>query len=385
MLDPTVEFMNHGSFGALPRAVAAAQDRWRAAIEANPIELLGRRCRELLAKSLSDVASFVVSRPEDLAFTVNATDGVNAVLRSMELTAGDELVTTSHVYNAVRQTMKYVARRAGAVHVEARFDLPIADADSIFDAVVGAITPRTRLVVVDHVSSPTAIVFPVERIARACAERGVDCLVDGAHAPGMLPLNLSAMEAAGVAYYAANLHKWTCAPKGCAFLWVRPDRQRGLHPTIVSHFLDEGFRREFDWQGTRDITPWLCAPDAIGFMDDAARGLGWSRVREHNHRLATWVQRLLCEAWDALPLSPLDGSMLGSMTTVRLPAPLQPGRSRHESFEGLQRVFFDRLRIEVPVVQFEGAWHVRPCCQVYNRPEQYARLADAVRTLAAEG
>ncbi|MFO0874620.1 MAG: aminotransferase class V-fold PLP-dependent enzyme [Phycisphaerales bacterium] len=384
MLDRSVDFLNHGSFGAMPKVVAAEQERWRGAIEANPIEMLGRRGRELLAPAAQAVARFVGAEADDVAFVTNATGGINAVLRSMTLGAGDELLTTNHVYNAVRQTMKFVAERHGARYVEVPLNVPLRGANDARDAIVAAITPRTRVVVVDHISSPTAIVFPVDQIARECAARNVGLLVDGAHAPGTIPLDLGALAGAGATWYSANLHKWVCAPKGCAFLWTRRDRQSTVHPTTISHFLGEGYRREFDWQGTRDITPWLSVRAALAFMDDEAIGLGWARVLAHNHALATWVQAHLCAAWDVEPLSPLDGSMLGSMATVRLPAPLQPGRSRFETFEQLQRVFFDRFRVEVPVVQWGGAWFVRPCCQVYNRAEQYERLAEVVAALRAE-
>lgn len=379
MLDPQIDFLNHGSFGALPRRVAAAQDRYRAMIEARPIEILGRRCRELIAPARAAVSAFVGTQSEALGFVSNATGAVNAVLRAMELRPGDELLTTSHVYNAVRQTLRFVAERSGAVVVEATVPLPVASATAILDRVLERITARTRLVVIDHVTSPTALRFPVEAVIAACREREIDVLVDGAHAPGMLPLDLHSL---GAAFYAANLHKWTCAPKGAAFLAVRADRAGAVHPPTVSHFLDQGFDREFDWQGTRDITAWLSVPDAIRFMDDGAIGLGWSRVTDHNHRLAVWVQQFLCNAWEVTPLSPLDGQLLGSMATVRLPEPLQPGRGAFDSFEALQLAIYEGHRIEVPVVEWGGAWHVRPCCQVYNRAEQYVRLSEAISTLA---
>ncbi len=381
MLDPQIDFLNHGSFGALPRRVATAQDRYRAMIEARPIEMLGRRCRELLGPARAAVSSFVGARPESLGFVSNATGAVNSVLRTMELRPGDELLTTDHVYNAVRQTMRFVAERAGAVVIEAPVPLPIASSTAILDQVLERITTRTRLLVIDHVTSPTALRFPVEALIAACRQRNIDVLVDGAHAPGMLRLDLDSL---GAAFYAANLHKWTCAPKGAAFLSVRADCAAAVHPPTVSHFLNQGFDREFDWQGTRDISAWLSVPDAIRFMDDTALGLGWSRVIDHNHRLAVWVQQFLCNAWNVTPLSPLDGELLGSMATVRLPEPLQPKQGAFDSFEALQLAIYEGHRIEVPVIEWGGHWHVRPCCQVYNRAEQYVRLAEAIGTLAQQ-
>jgi len=392
MLDESFDFLNHGSFGALPRRIADAQTAWRARIEARPIELLGRRSRELLGIARRSVASLIGAEADDLGFVTNATEGVNAYLSGVELRPGDEIVTTDHVYNAVRQTMRHRARVAGATMREVSVPLPVAGAASIRSIVTDALTDRTRLLVIDHVTSPTALVFPIQELAAICAERGIDMLVDGAHAPGMLPLDLA--ELPGVGGYAANLHKWICAPKGSAFLWVRRDRQATVHPTVISHFLEQGFEAEFSWQGTRDITPWLCAVDAIEFLT----GLGLERVMAHNHALARWVQRTLCAAWEVEPNSPGDGSMLGSMATVPLPDALQPERLHGAEFAGLspfdpkrQRaaeafmsILNERFRIEVPLVDFANRWHVRPCCQVYNTPEQYIRLADAIRTLARE-
>ncbi|MCA9284622.1 MAG: aminotransferase class V-fold PLP-dependent enzyme [Phycisphaerales bacterium] len=377
MLDPEIDFLNHGSFGALPRSVSARQEEWRRRVEARPIEMLGRRCRELLGPAREAVAGLVGASPADIGFVTNATGGINAVLRALPLRAGDVLATTTHVYNAVRQTMRFVARQAGAEYRELPVPPPFAHPDAIVDAIDAALDERVRLLVVDHISSPTAVVFPVERIVARCRERGIDVLIDGAHAPGMVPLEL---ERLGAAYYAANLHKWMCAPKGCAFLWTRRDRQAHVHPATISHFLDQGYATEFDWQGTRDISAWICAADAIAFM----RGLGLERVMAHNHALATWVQAHLCGRWGVQPLTPLDGSLLGSMATVRLPSAFQPG-GPFATFESINLALYERFRIEVPVVEWQGVRHVRPCCQVYNRPEQYERLADAVLALARSG
>ncbi len=380
-LDPTLTFLNHGSFGSLPHAVALRQQEWRSFIEASPIERLGRRCTELLAEARGALARFVGAEADDLGFVTNATEGINAVLRSVRLEPGDELLTTDHVYNAVRQTMRHVARAAGATYHEIPIDVPLLDAAAVIERIGERLSARTRLLVIDHVTSPTAVVLPVEGVIQLCAERGVDVLVDGAHAPGMLPL---ALDELGAAYYAANLHKWVCAPKGAAFLHVRRDRQRGVHPATISHFLDEGFRREFDWQGTRDITPWLTLPAALEFMDDQGGGLGWRRVLRHNHAMATWAHRMLIERLATEPISPLDGRFLGSMATVPLPAALQPGDAPQDSFEALQRELHDRFRIEVPIMSWRGRWHVRISCQVYNAPEQYERLAEAIDVLARE-
>ncbi len=372
-LDPEITFLNHGSFGAAPRAVLAAQAAWRDRLEARPIEMLDRRREELLRPSREAVARFIGCDPDDFGFITNATGGVNAVLRSLKFAPGDELLMTDHVYGAVRQTLRYVCAVSGATLVEAPVPFPLrrGDGGEIVDALVARLSPRTRLLVVDHVTSPTAVVFPVASIVQACRERRIDVLVDGAHAPGMIELDVAKL---GAAYYTGNLHKWVCAPKGAAFLWVRPDRQDHVHPNTISHHLGQGFAAEFAWQGTRDITAWLCARDAIAFMDR----LGWPRVREHNHRLAAWAQATLCARFGVGPATNASGSMLGSMCTVALPA---AARERFAAPAAMQAALYDRHRIEVPVVDWGNRWWIRASCQVYNAPGQYQGLASAVLEL----
>jgi isopenicillin-N epimerase len=376
MLDPSVTFLNHGCFGARPRVVSDAQQRWRHRLEARPVELLDRWRDDLLDEAKRSVGQFVGASSRNFGFVTNATGGVCAVLRSLRFQPGDELLTIDHVYNAVRMAMRMVAGHSGAGVIELPLPLPLRSPDEIVDAIAAAITKRTRLLIIDHITSPTAVLMPVQRLLDLCADREVDVLVDGAHAPGMVDLNV---EALGAAYYTGNLHKWACAPMGAAFLWVRPDRQSGIHPLTISHFFEQGFAAELSWQGTRDITPWLCAADAIGFMD----GIGWERVRRHNHDMALWMQAMLCDRWGVESATPLDGSMIGSMATV----PLPPGvTGRFDSAQALQARLYDEHRIEAPVIEWpvnaidgeKPRWWIRPSCQVYNTAEDYERLADAV-------
>lgn len=374
MLKQGVAFLNHGSFGALPREVFEAQEQWRRRIEAEPIEILGRQCAALIEEAKAPVGKWLGMRTQDFGFVANATEGINAVLRQFPLSAGDELLTTDHVYHAVRQTMRFAAGRAGATLREAPVKLPAASADQIADAVIAAISSRTRLLVVDHVTSPTGLVFPVQRIIDACRERGVETLIDGAHAPGMLPLNI---EKLGATYYAANLHKWACGPKGCALIWVRPDRQTQVHPTTISHFLDEGFAREFGWQGTRDISAWLTLPAALKFMAN----LGWDKVMDHNHALAAWAHRMLCDRLGVSPLSPPDGSLLGSTASVSLPAPLNA--LSLEQLNALQRRLYHEYQIELPLMRWNEHVMLRVSCQVYNTADEYLKLAESMARVAA--
>jgi isopenicillin-N epimerase len=373
MLDPRITFLNHGSFGAVPSVVFDAHSEWRRRIEAEPIEMLARAAPGLHAEAKRAIGAAFGMEAGDFGMVTNATEGVNAVLRSLALRPGDELLTTSHVYHAVRQAMRYVVGKAGATIREIDIPTPLQSSKQVADLVINAISPSTRLLIIDHITSPTAVIFPVEEIVRGTAQRGVDVMIDGAHAPGMVPLNVAAL---GAAYYAGNLHKWVCAPKGSAFLWVRRDRQAEVHPLSISHHLGEGFTTEFGWQGTRDIAAWLTVPAALEFLEK----LGWYRVRAYNHELAVWTQRLLCERWGVEPLSPRTGEMLGSMCTVRLPPPLAT-MALEESVKFQTRLYHEE-QIEVPVVHRDGIAHVRPCCQVYNRAEQYEHLCETLLRLA---
>jgi isopenicillin-N epimerase len=312
-------------------------------------------------------------QPRDFGLVTNATEGVNCVLRSLKFSAGDELLTTNHVYNAVRQAMKYAAMQSGAAYKEVEIPVPISSLGEIEDRILSAVTSQTKLLVIDHITSPTAIVFPVASILTACKDLGVDVLVDGAHAPGMLPLEI---EKLSPAYYAGNLHKWGCAPKGSAFLWIRPDKQAGIHPLVISHFLNSSLSQEFGWQGTRDISSWLSIPRAIQYMAD----IGWPRIMAHNHAMAVWANQFLCAEWNVGSISPIDGSMLGSMATVPLPPPLD--RLPLEGVLKIQQQLHDQFRVEVPIMTWAGLNYVRPCCQIYNIAEDVHRLGDSVKKIS---
>jgi isopenicillin-N epimerase len=370
-LDPSLTYLNHGSYGARPHAVARAQDEWRSRIEHDLVVHLDRSRDALIDESKRAVGAFLGMDPPNFGFVTNASGGVNSILRSIRWEPGDEVLALSHVYNAVRQTMRFIADRYGVTATEVELTLPVAGDDQIVELIERRLGPRTRLLIIDHITSPSALVLPVERIVRICRDRGIDVLVDGAHAPGMLALDV---EAIGAAYYTGNLHKWVCAPLGTAFLWVHPERQDAVHPLTISHFFGDGLADEFNWQGTRDISGWLAAPAAIEFFAE----LGWERVRRHNHEMAVWVQRMLCRKWSVEPISPLDGSMLGSMVTL----PLPDGIMRHGSPRDFMTMLHAEHRIEVPIDEWHGRWWIRCSCQVYNTADQYERLADVILELA---
>lgn len=375
-------FLNHGSFGACPKPVLELQTRLRRAMEADPVQFLWRHYDERLDAARRALAQFLGAAAKDLVFVPNATTGVNAVVRSLRLRRGDELLTTSLDYNACRNVLTETARRVGARVVVARIPFPLESAGQILAAILRAVTRRTRLLLLDHVTSNTGLILPVQEVLPALAARGVDTLVDGAHAPGMLPLNLRQLRPA---YYTANLHKWVCAPKGAAFLYVRKDRQEHIQPTVISHGYNRprpGFTRfqdRFDWSGTWDPSPWLCVPETLHWMGRLLPG-GWPELRRHNHALAVRARRMLCARWNVAP--PCPEAMLGAMATVPLPERFQ-GRRSCGKMDELQRALYDRFGIEVPVNHFGAPprrW-LRVSAQLYNSPADYEYLAAALEQL----
>ena len=368
-LDPDVIFLNHGSFGATPRVVLEKQADFRARLERQPVRFMMRELEPLLDSARTELAAFVGADCHDVAFVQNATTGINAVLRSLDLRAGDELITTTHEYNACRNALDYVAERAGARVVAVDIPLPVRSEDDVISLIVGAITSRTRLILVDHVTSPTALVMPIARIVREA--KSVPVLIDGAHGPGQVEVDLSAL---GASYYAANCHKWMCAPKGCAMLWVRRDLQASVRPAVISHGANSTrtdrsrFLLEFDWTGTHDPTAWLCVSDAIRTVGSLVPG-GWPEVRERNHALALEARRVLLDALGGEPLCP--ESMLGSMAAVSISdGPMELGDE-----------LLDKHGIEVPIVPFPCTPKrlVRVSAYLYNSREEYAYLAGALR------
>ncbi len=390
-LDPTVTFLNHGSFGACPEPVLAAQRAWRDRIERAPVAFFDSELEGHLDHARAALGMFLGADPDGLAFVPNATTGVNAVLRSLRFRPRDELLTDDHEYNATLTTMQAVADHASARVVIAALPFPIANEDEIVAAFLAAVTRRTRLLVVSHVTSPTALVLPIERLVRAFAERGMDTLVDGAHAPGMVPLELDAL---GAAYYAGNGHKWLCGPKGSAFLWVRADRRDGVRPTVVSHGANDPrtdrvrYRLEFDWPGTTDPTPALTLPAAIDWVARLEVD-GWPAVMAGNHALALSARDRLVAALGVLPAAP--DSMIGSMVSVP-----HPGLTTDADAARLHDALAREDRIEIPVIGWpvRGARRrlddppdrvlIRVSTQRYNEPADIDRLVSALgRRLSA--
>ena len=374
LLDPDVVFLNHGSFGACPRPVLEHQSAMRSRMESEPV-LFFRRLEQLADHARSELGAFVGAKPNDLAFVPNATTGVNTVLRSLDFEPGEEILITDHSYNACRNAAALVAELSGARLVTAGIPFPIGSATDVVAAIVDRVSPRTRLLLVDHVTSPTALVFPIETIVAELAARGIDTLVDGAHAPGMVPVDVAAI---GAAYYTANAHKWMCAPKGAAFLHVRRDRQTRMLPTVISHGANSSrtdrsrFRLLFDWTGTTDPTAHLAIPTAIQTMASLVSG-GWPELMRHNHELAQQARDLLVLALGIDP--PAPDHMLGSMAA--LPLPDASGPQPPSGPPPLQERLWRDHGIEVPVNVWPGWPHqlLRVSAQIYNRIEQYETLA----------
>jgi isopenicillin-N epimerase len=382
LLDPRVVFLNHGSFGACPRAVLERQRELRERLEREPVQFLLRELEGRLDEACGVLSQFLGADKASLVFTANATEGVNTVLRSLEFKPGDELLVTDQEYNACRNALNSAAGRAGATVTVAPVPFPLKSPDEAVDAIVSRVNARTRIALVDHVTSQTGLVLPLARIVKELAARGVDTLVDGAHAPGMVPLNLREI---GAAYYAGNCHKWLCAPKTAGFLHVRADRQKWIHPLSISHGANSPrtdrsrFELEFGWTGTIDPTSRLCVAESVRYLGSLLPG-GWPEIMARNHALALAARELLCRALkiDA----PCPEESIGSLASVPLPdAAGKPGPPLY--LDALQ----DRLReehgIEVPVIY----WPAHPkrllriSAQLYNSLPQYEKLAEAIGSL----
>lgn len=384
-LNPDIDYLNHGSFGATPAGILEVQREFQDALERDPIRFLAVE-RELEPKldRVRRVLAALVGAPEaDLAFVRSATDGVNAVLRSMPLAAGDEIVLTDHGYNACSNATRFAAGRCGANVRVAKVPFPVRHSDEVLRAIESEYSTHTRLLLIDHVTSPTGLVFPVQQIIESAHARGIRVMIDGAHAPGMLVLDLGRLNPD---YYTANHHKWLCAPKASGFLYVQPQWQDEVRPTVISYAANRPrpgrsrFLAEFDWAGTFDPTPLLTVPAAIEWLGGCCPG-GIDGLMAANRGLALEARALLCDALRIDPPAPED--MIGSL--VALPLPPAPGKSAAVPLAGspdpLQARLYDHYRIEVPVFPgpVPGSRLLRISLQAYNDITQIERLANALR------
>lgn len=380
LLEPQVDFLNHGAFGACPRPVLEAQSALRARLEAEPVRFMLNELEPLLDAARQSVAAFVGANPANLVFVTNTTAGVNTLLASLPLASGDEILLTDHSYPACRNAAEYWAGKRGAHVAVARIPLPIREPGEVVERVLREVTKRTRLALLDHVTSATALILPVAELVRELRARGVEVLIDGAHAPGMLPLELEALAAD---YYVGNLHKWCCAPKGAALLWVRAEHQARVRPLVVSHGATSTrtdrsrFLLEFDWVGTDDPTAVLAVPEALRFLGSLLPG-GWDELRERNHELTLLARRLLLAELGGGPICP--ESMLGSMATLLLPDAQRPGDPNAPLAEPLYGKLVERGFQLLALFWPKAPQQVlRVTCQLYNELEQYRRLGQVLR------
>jgi isopenicillin-N epimerase len=376
-LDPAITYLNHGTVGVTPRRVLAAQAQIRDEIERQPSQFLLRELTSIsvgapdaepprLRKAAAIVSAYLGAKPDDTVFVDNATTGANAVLRSFRLGDGDEILVSDLGYGGVTQAAVFAARQHGALVRTAVMPHPITSPAQVVEAFTAALGPRTRLAIVDHITSQSALILPLREIAAACRSRGVAVLADGAHAPGAIPLDIPSL---GVDYYVANLHKWMWVPRSSGILWTSPERRAGLHPAVISWGLDQGYTAEFDLPGTRDPSPHLAAPAAIRVIEE----FGGTAVREYNHALAWDGAMILAERWGTDFVIP--ESMIGTMATVPLPAAM--GTTPEEAVHLRSQLLFED-RIEVQLHAYRGRLHARISAQIYNELAEIECLAAAV-------
>ncbi len=383
LLDPDIHFLNHGSFGACPAEVFDIYQGWQREMERNPVAFLSRQSGELLLQARQTLATYLGASADDLTWMPNATTAVNTVARSMQLQPGDEVLATDHEYGACDAAWQFVCERAGAVYLRVALPLPFV-ANEVVPRLMAAVGPRTKLIFASHITSTTALILPVTELCAAARALGVLTLIDGAHAPGHIALDLTEVDAD---FYTGNCHKWLCAPKGAAFLHVRPEHQEGLHASVVSWGYVAGassgpagfdaytgntlMERRLQWQGTRDLAAFLSVPAAIDFQ----RRQDWPAVRQRCHALACFTRaRVLSGTGLQLPASDVaHGQMV--IIPVELPAGM--------TAENLRQHLFDHHHIEVPVTQHAGHSFVRLSVQAYNDEADVDALVSTLISLAS--
>lgn len=372
LLDPDITFLNHGSFGATPRPVFESYQRWQRELECQPVEFLGRRSDELLNFARAKLADYLGTSRDNLVFVTNATLGVNIMARSLALGSGDEVLASNHEYGALDRTWGFLSQQSGFKYINQRVSLPVKSVDQWVQEFWDAVNPNTRVIFLSHITSPTAMIFPVEEICRRARQQGILTVIDGAHAPGQLDLALGTL---GADFYTGNLHKWLCAPKGAAFLYARSEVQHLVQPLIVSwgwQSDNPGPSPFIDWQqwtGTRDISAFLAVPDAIDFQ--AAHN--WRAVRESCHALASDLRQRVTALTGLEALYPDSPRWYRQMGTVPLPSSVD--------INDLKIKLYDGYKIEVPLIDWNGYKLIRFSLQAYNSAEDVLALEQALKTL----
>ena len=373
LLDPHITFLNHGSFGATPRPVFETYQRWQRELERQPVEFLGRRFNDLMREARTSLAAFIHADPDDIVYVPNATTGLNIVARSLRLEPGDEILTTDHEYGALDRTWRFISRKTGAMYKPQAIPLPVTTPDDFVERLWSAVTSRTRIVFLSHITSPTALIFPVKEICRRARDAGIISIIDGAHTLGQLDLDVQDL---GADFYSSNAHKWLCAPKGSAFLYARREMQSFIEPLIVSWGYESEkpsgsrFIDEQEWTGTRDIAAFLSVPAAIRFV----QAHQWDQIRLQCHTLAQFAREQITNLTGLPPLSPDSIEWYVQMVTLPLP-PCDPAQ--------LKTRLYDEFRIEVPIVTWQNRQFIRISIQAYNTLEDVEKLVDALRKIFA--
>jgi isopenicillin-N epimerase len=370
LLDPSVVYLNHGSFGATPQPVFDCYQNWQRELEKQPTEFLGRRANGLLAESRKALAQYLGTTGEKLAYVVNATYGINVVARSLSLSSGDEVLATDHEYGAMDYTWQFLSQRHGFKYINQPISLPVTDPQTFVDQLWAGVTPRTKVIFLSHITSPTALVFPVKEVCQRARAQGIMTVVDGAHAPGQIPL---ALDELGADFYTGNLHKWLCAPKGAGILYARAEVMEMIDPLVVSwgfHSDPPGQSRLVDYvemQGTRDIAAFLSVPEAIKFQ----QANHWDQVwNECHERVIDTVQRI-ADLSGMQPISPLTTEWIGQMASAPLPSSVNVSE--------LHTRLYDKYRIEIPVLEWHGRNFIRCSIQAYNTQEDADALVQALK------
>lgn len=378
LLDENTTFINHGSYGACPKIVLEAQSQLRQTLEMQPVKFFLHTLLPKMDEVRECLGNFLGTNSQNIALIPNATQGVNTILRAHPLKPGDEILVTNHGYNACNNAAAFIAKERGATVTVANLPFPIHSTGQITDAIQAALTPKTKLAIIDHITSPTALVTPIQTIVELLNHAGVDTIVDGAHAPGQIHIDL---ESIGCAYYTGNCHKWLCTPKGSAFLYVRDDKQNKVRPLAISHGANAPtqersfFRNEFDWQGTHDPTAHMVIPKAIESIAAWAEG-GWKEIQNQNRNLVIKARDLLCDALE-VP-KPCPDELIATMAALPLNGDVLPGGFPNA---GLQKILIEDYQIEVPVFDhpYSPIKTLRISAQLYNDVSQYEYLADALK------
>ncbi len=369
ILDPTVTFLNHGSFGAAPRPVFRAYQRWQRELENQPVEFLGRRSTGLMAEARAGLGQYLGTQADNLVYVTNITVAVNIVARSLELGPGDEVLASDHEYGACDRAWRFMAKKRGFAYINQPIPLPATTKEDFMDALWRGVSPRTRVIFLSHITSPTALLFPVEAVCKRARKEGIITVIDGAHAPGQIPLNLDAI---GADFYGANLHKWLCAPKGAGFLYARPNMQSLLEPLVVSWGYEaekpgpSRFVDHHEFWGTRDITAFLSVPEAIRFQQEH----DWQAVRQLCHELACDARNQVCGLTGLPPIS--DDTWFVQLVAAPLPEDVDLLK--------LKTRLYEVYRIEIPLILWNGRKFIRISIQGYNTRRDVSKLIAALRS-----